>query len=34
MGPKDQLGSKRELKIMRELDHPFIIKYIEEFDYK
>ena len=25
MGPKDQLGIKRELEIMKEIFHPFII---------
>ncbi len=34
MNSKDQLGIQRELKIMREVDHPFIVKFIEEFDYK
>ncbi len=33
MGPKDQLGCLRELEILREVSHPFIIEYVEEFNY-
>ncbi len=34
MGRKDQLGIKRELEIMKENFHPFVIQYVEHFDYK
>ncbi len=34
MGPADKVSCEKELKILRQADHPFIIKYIEEFIYK
>ncbi len=31
MTTKDEMSYQRELKILKEADHPFIIEYIEEF---
>jgi serine/threonine protein kinase len=31
MSFKEEMGYERELKILKEADHPFIIEYIEEF---
>ena len=31
MTPKEEKGYERELKILKEAEHPFIIEYIEEF---
>jgi serine/threonine protein kinase len=31
MDSLDQLGYDRELKILQETSHPFVIKYMEEF---
>jgi serine/threonine protein kinase len=31
MTTKEEMGYERELKILKEADHPFIIEYIEEF---
>ncbi len=33
MDSLDQLGLHRELKILQETSHPFVIKYLEEFIY-
>jgi hypothetical protein len=33
MDPADQ-NLQIELDILKEADHPFLIKYIEEFEYK
>jgi serine/threonine protein kinase len=33
MDSEEKLSFDRELKILKESDHPFIIKYIEEFLY-
>ena len=33
MNALEQLGYDRELKILQEIDHPFVIKYMEEFVY-
>ncbi len=33
MKPLQQLGYDRELKILQETSHPFVIKYMEEFHY-
>ena len=30
----EQLGYDRELQILKETDHPFVIKYQDEFEYK
>lgn len=30
----DNLSYQRELEALKELSHPFVIKFIEEFDYK
>jgi serine/threonine protein kinase len=30
----DRLGYDRELAILQEVNHPFLMKYIEEFVYK
>jgi hypothetical protein len=34
MSSKEEMGYERELLILKEADHPFIIEYIEEFNYK
>jgi serine/threonine protein kinase len=34
MDNMEKLGYDRELKILQEIDHPFVIKYMEEFVYK
>jgi hypothetical protein len=34
MSSKEEMGYERELKILKEADHPFLIEYIEEFPYK
>ena len=34
MSSKEEMGYERELQILKEADHPFIIEYIEEFSYK
>jgi serine/threonine protein kinase len=34
MTSKEEMGYERELKILKEADHPFIIEYIEEFPLK
>ena len=34
MNSKEEMGYERELEILKEADHPFIIEYIEEFSYK
>jgi serine/threonine protein kinase len=31
MSPRAKKACERELKILKEADHPFIIEYIEEF---
>ena len=31
MTKKEEMGYQRELEILKEADHPFIIEYIEEF---
>ena len=31
MSSKEEMGYDRELQILKEADHPFIIEYIEEF---
>ena len=33
MTPQQKLGYERELKILQETSHPFVINYIEEFVY-
>ena len=33
MNALGKLGYDRELKILQEIDHPFVIKYMEEFVY-
>lgn len=33
MTAKEEMGFERELKILKEANHPFIIEYIEEFPY-
>ena len=33
MDSLDQLGYDRELKVLQETSHPFVIKYMEEFVY-
>jgi serine/threonine protein kinase len=30
----EKLGYDRELQILKETDHPFVIKYQDEFEYK
>ena len=30
----EKLGYDRELQILKEIDHPFVIKYEDEFEYK
>ena len=34
MSPEDKLGIERELEIMQKSNHPFVIKYYENFIYK
>jgi len=34
MSSKEEMGCERELEILKEAEHPFIIEYIEEFPYK
>ncbi len=34
MNSKDEMGYERELKILKEAEHPFIIEYIEEFPFQ
>ena len=34
MVTNEELGYKRESKILKMADHPFIIQFIEEFQYK
>ena len=34
MTSKEEMGYERELEILKEAEHPFIIEYIEEFPYK
>jgi serine/threonine protein kinase len=34
MSSKEEIGYERELNILKEADHPFIIEYIEEFTLK
>jgi serine/threonine protein kinase len=34
MNSKEEMGYERELQILKECEHPFIIEYIEEFDYQ
>ena len=34
MSLKDELGIKREIEILQIVNHPFVIKYIEDFEYK
>ncbi len=34
MDSKEKLGQDRELKIIKEIDHPFVIKYYDEFEYR
>ncbi len=34
MSREDELGVERELEIMQKLNHPFIIKYYDNFIYK
>ena len=33
MNNLDKLGYDRELKILQEASHPFVVKYMEEFEY-
>ena len=33
MSQLEQLGYDRELKILQETSHPFVVKYMEEFVY-
>ena len=33
MNSLEQLGYDRELKILQEASHPFVVKYMEEFFY-
>ena len=33
MNSKDEMGCERELKILKQATHPFLIQYIEEFPY-
>ena len=33
MNALEQLGYDRELKILQETSHPFVVKYMEEFVY-
>ena len=34
MSKMDSTGCERELEILKKAEHPFVIKYIEEFVYK
>jgi serine/threonine protein kinase len=34
MNLMQKLGYEREMTIMKEMNHPFIIKYMEEFVYE
>ncbi len=34
MSVKEEMGYERELQILKEAEHPFIIEYIEEFSFK
>ena len=34
MSTLEKLGYDRELKILQETLHPFVVKYMEEFEYK
>jgi serine/threonine protein kinase len=34
MGSLEKLGYDRELQILQETSHPFVVKYMEEFVYK
>lgn len=34
MSSKEEMGYERELEILKEAEHPFIIEYIEEFPFK
>ena len=34
MNPKEEIGYERELQILKECEHPFLIEYVEEFNYK
>ena len=34
MDSKDKMGYDRELEILQEAEHPFIIEYIDKFDYQ
>ena len=34
MNSLEEMGYERELKILKEADHPFIVEYIEEFSFK
>ena len=34
MNPKEERGYERELEILKETEHPFIIEYVEEFEYQ
>ena len=34
MNPKEERGYERELEILKEAEHPFIIEYVEEFEYQ
>ncbi len=33
MAKFERIGIEKELKILRSIDHPLIIKYVEEFFY-
>ena len=33
MNSLEEIGYERELKILKEADHPFIVEYIEEFSF-
>ena len=34
MNSKEEKGYERELEILKECEHPFIIEYVEEFEYQ
>jgi hypothetical protein len=34
MSSKEEMGYERELEILKEAEHPFIVEYIEEFPFK
>ena len=34
MNSKEEKGYERELEILKEAEHPFIIEYIEEFEFQ